>query len=254
MSRVSYPLDLISSRSVQTRPCPSCGGDFDSNDVNIAEGVALCRGCNTLVKLAALAVVPQADTSNVSVQTVPAGCWVEDRGGEAVVGTTLRNGLGYFLLLWAGFWNSIVSIFVFKLVTDWIAYFTPRGTLGDLPFRTLFFTPFVLIGVASAFFCLFNLFGKLEITIGTEITRVFRGVGPIGWTRRADTARANGAEIVKASWQQNDQDVYVIQIGKEPSIRFGSMLSDDRKKWVCVAIDAAIRARSGNARSGNAYR
>lgn len=239
---------------MKTKPCPNCGGTFEAADINIAEGVGLCRACNTLVSLGKLAVAPEADTSNVSVQTVPAGCWVEDRGGEAAVGTTLRNGIGFFLLLWAGFWNAVVSIFVVHLIIDWIAYFSNRGTLGDLPFRTLFMTPFVLIGIASALLCAFNLLGKLEITIGTETVRVFRGVGPMGWTRHLDTPDAVGAQIVKASWQQNDQDVYVIQIGQDSVIRFGSMLPDDRKKWVCVAVDAAIRARSGNVRPTHAYR
>jgi hypothetical protein len=232
---------------MKVRPCPKCGGVLAASAVAGDEGELLCRGCNSIVVLATLAVAQEADTSDVDLKAVPSGCWVESRDGNAIIGAILRSRGGYVLLVWTLIWNAPVLL----MITVWIRTYSSSTSL----FCGMLVMPILAaIGVISAMMSIFDLFGKLEVSVGRSFTSVYRGVGSIGWTRSIHTEEAASARIVNAPTEPGDPAQYVIQIGEGRGIRFGSMLPDDRKKWVCVAVDAAIRARSGNARSGNAYR
>ena len=233
------------------RPCPSCGFPLEVNDLAVAEGVTSCRECNARVQLVA---DPETDTSGISVEAIPPGCWISEREGATVIGSTLRNDAGCFLLVWASVWNVGISVFLVLLASEWIKDLW-SGTLdSDLLLRTAFFGPFFLIGIGSAYFCALNAAGTLEVVVGEEQIAIFRGVGRIGWTRCLETSIAEGARIALVPGDPSDCPCTYVEIGRVTPIRFGGMLPDDRKKWVCVAVDAAIRARSSNARSGNAYR
>lgn len=236
---------------MNTRPCPSCGATFSTEDINLKEGVAICRECDTLVRLHAIAIDPQADVSSVNVGSVPKGCWVQDRRGDAVIGSVVWSPVGYFLLVWAIGWNAGVGTFVAGLISQWYSFFTghsssSRGAMqgGGLLFATLFMTPFAVIGIGSIVACVFLWFGKCEVAVDRERVAFFQGVGVMGRTKTLPISQASPVTLVAAKSGQEDKAIYHIQAGTEPNVRFGSGLKEERKNWMCAAVGAAVTARS----------
>ena len=70
------------------------------------------------------------------------------------------------VMIFAGFWNGIVSIFLWQVIDEW--------KQGNAPwFLTLFLVPFVLVGIGAligvvwTFLALFNPYPRLQLTPGT---------------------------------------------------------------------------------------
>lgn len=110
--------------------CPGCAADLTPDDINIKEGVAYCRACDKVWRLAELAGVgtgramgsasastgedaeEEARADEIAAREAPGGCWLLDRGAETVVGARCRSSTGWFFLAFATFWNSITWVFV----------------------------------------------------------------------------------------------------------------------------------------------
>ena len=201
-----------------------------------------------------LKIDTHCDLAGIRVDSVPSGCWLRQLDGSTEIGSTLRTDVGLALFAFALLWNAGVALLVWPLGPAWFdAMFS--ATVGpDLIFDTLLFGPLWVMSIGFAYVCALNAFGSLEVVVDNEWTSVFRGVGRLGWTRTVETQFAGGANLKNLTVDPTDGPYYCIEVGYFSPIRFGSMLPDDRKKWVCVAVDAAIRARSGNARPTNAYR
>src|SRR5256885_1368490 len=95
-----------------TNTCPACGQPITADDINIQEGVGLCRACGKLSRLGDIADQPAVDAN--APATPPAGCSFEEpMEGGAVVRASLRSpGGAVTALAVCLFWNGIVSVFV----------------------------------------------------------------------------------------------------------------------------------------------
>lgn len=137
--------------------CP-CGSPIDIDDINVKEGVALCRRCGRLSRLADLAGGGDARATHARAPASthdqaearkaialahgdpPRGCALRDYGDRVTLRASARSlpgvaGLAFF----AAFWNGIVGIFLIIVVSSFLlhagvtlpAWFpTPMGGSG----------------------------------------------------------------------------------------------------------------------------
>lgn len=244
--------------------CPSCSAPIPLDDINVSEGVALCRPCGKLFKLSQLAEDPELAQAKEDLRSgqVPPGCTVVDRGmGEIVVRASARSfvaagGLMFFAL----FWNSIVSVF---LVVALAGLYT--STIGPLPswapaptsssgsgpmgvgmsiFMLLFMVPFVLVGTVVLGAALVSLMGHVEARIGDERDAdagcVFIGVGKIGWRRRFKVSAVKNVKIGLTGSSTNDKPDRGVIIEADRTIKFGSMLPDERRRWMAATLKTLL--------------
>lgn len=133
--------------------CP-CGSRIDIDDINVPEGVALCRRCGRLSRLADLAGGGDEQGPKGSKQDraearkaialaqgdPPGGCVIRDYGDRVTLRASARSlpgaaGLAFFAI----FWNGIVSVFLVVLFSSIMAHMgvtlpawfpTPMGSGG----------------------------------------------------------------------------------------------------------------------------
>lgn len=240
--------------------CPQCGELIADADVNVGEGVAYCRRCHLLHRLAELLQSPEL-TFAPELDQPPPGTWLREDGFSTVVGATHRSlaqALG--LLFVMCFWNGIVSLFVTVATLGTLQYFHvpppswiphlkgnfPQG--GMLVFLWLFLTPFILIGVGFIVGFLSALCGRTEVRLSGSDGSVYVGLGPLGYRRRFDPAQVRSVRIATASYTKNRQPQYVIRLESEGAkpLNFGSTLRDDRRRYVAAQIQRLLRGNSGS--------
>lgn len=243
--------------------CP-CGAQIDIDDVNVSEGVALCRRCGLLSRLADLAASggerpsgsskDQAEARKAAALAQgepPRGCAIRDFGDRVVLRASARSlagaaGLAFFAI----FWNGIVSIFLAIMIASFLhhagvalpAWFpTPFGSgsgnqnmpLGMTIFMALFLTPFVLVGVTVIGALLVTIAGRVEVRLRGPDGVVFTGVGPFGWRRRFDADSVEAVLLTDADVEENGKKKRAIAIEtSKKTIKFASLLPDQRRLWL----------------------
>jgi len=241
--------------------CPECGAPIAQADINMAEGVALCRACGRLSRLGDVAMA-DSPPAPAFPGTPPSGCRFIDGGpgGETELHATIRSGSAVFFLIFATFWNSIVSIFVVIAIAGLYSrligplpswYPNPPMSSGkhgtphpassmstsELTFMCLFLIPFVLVGIGTALVALIGLLGSLRIRIDPTAVRVRTGLGPLAWTRTIDPTRITRVSIGQTSWQQNNRTLPLIVIAAaDREVKFGSQLSPERRNWMAAVL------------------
>jgi hypothetical protein len=254
-------------------PCPVCGRSIPLDDINIKEGVGLCRGCGKLSRLADIADQPAVDPEALS--RPPKGCIYEPQiGGGAIVRASLRSpGAALGTLAVCLFWNGITSIFVLLALSGLYVHFIgplPKwfpaptskgedGNLGsDMPlgmtlFLCIFLIPFVAIGFMMILAFLNSLMGRVEVIISMNEGRVRTGIGPFNWTRRFDASKVKRVATSQTRYVQNGQRKQLIEIEAEDRrVRFGSMLRDERRAWMLGVLHLLLvaPAKGGKAMAG----
>ncbi|MFA6045765.1 MAG: hypothetical protein WC718_12345 [Phycisphaerales bacterium] len=230
--------------------CPTCGHAIPTSDVNMAEGVAMCRGCNVLVRLAdILKAGDDQALRDAAKGEPPDGAFASDDGAEMVVSASCRSvGGALGLLAVSLFWNGIVSVFVFFAIAgtvqqvfgnvpSWLSMpgNQPPMTLGMVVFLWLFLTPFILIGgamMAGFFMC---LWGRVEVRLRGDEGTIFSGIGPVGRTKRFNAGGVKHVAIENKQWRDSDGDRHSktqIVLEAEEPLRFGSMLPDNRRRFM----------------------
>lgn len=156
------------------------------------------------------------------------------------------------------FWNGIVSVFVLVAfaglytnligpLPQWFPAPTGNGSksgsgsgigmpLGMAIFLCIFLIPFVTVGlimIGSWFTC---IAGDVRVVLQGATGAVSTGVGPIRWTRRFDASAVKRVGRSQTSWKQNDQSKPVIEIQADRTIKFGSVLSDERREWMIRTV------------------
>lgn len=244
-----------------TPTCPKCSQPIPEADINVGKGVAYCRRCQLLHDLSELLERAELDFAP-ELEAPPTGTWLREDGFGTVVGATHRSlGQAAGLLFVTLFWNGIVSVFVTLAVVSTMQHFHlpqpawmpnmkgggdfARG--GGLVFLWLFLTPFLCIGAGLLLGFLSSLFGRTEVRLTESDGHVRVAIGPFGWRRRFDPARARSVKIAPGSVTKNGQPQYVIFLesnGGKP-IKFGSLLREDRKRFVAAQVNRLLRERSG---------
>lgn len=249
--------------------CPACGKPLAIEDINVGQGVVLCRSCGKLSRLADVADQPDVDPTKLA--NPPVGCSIRDSfGGDLVATASLRSvGGAIGTLVICLFWNGIVSIFVLIALSGLYRHFvgplpewfpTPTSgshgkhgdggePLGMTLFMCVFLIPFVTIGTVLLLTTLTCIAGRVEVRISGTVGRVRTGIGPFNWTRRFDPTKVKRVADDLSTWSQNDQRKPVIQIETaDRKIKFGSMLADYRRAWLRDALYVLLVAPGKDAR------
>ncbi len=242
--------------------CPTCKGRIKLRDINLRGNVAFCQTCDAAYAMSALtgtaAGTHAEDLSAVDLDRPPSGVWFEDVAGELVVGASMRslkNALG--ALFFALFWNGIVSVFVliaiagtlhhlFGSVPSWLPAPKSSGTtmgVGMVIFLWVFLVPFILVGIVVLGALFASLGGKVEIRVRDgEGVRMIR-FGPFSRSTRFDASRITNVTLEHKRWRDSDGDSRSsrqIIIHADTPITFGSMLPDDRQRFVAAALQRAL--------------
>lgn len=224
--------------------CPACGESISAEQVNLAEGVALCPGCGRLSRLSD--VVNAAPPAAELLDQIPPGCRVSSWGQEIRIRATLRSTGSLMGTLFAALlWNGIVSVFVLiaaaglytNLVGPLPAWFPAPNMDAPMPlgmtlFLCVFLLPFVAIGVSLLAAVLLYALGKVEVWIGDREARVRTGIGPLVWRRRFDPSQVRRVDEGTTSWETNGRPGRTVVIEAERSVKFGLLLTDERRQWM----------------------
>ena len=249
---------------MMTNTCPVCGQSIAIEDINVQEGVGLCRACGKLSRLGEIADQPAFDLK--ALATPPWGCSCEESlGGGTVVRASARSvGGAIGALAVCLFWNGITSIFLVFLIGGLYTHFigpvpnwfpTPSSksnegsmsyndSLGTWLFMALFLTPFVLIGLGMFLAFLMCLFGRVEVLFLGSDGRVRTGFGPFNWSRRFDASAVKRVIAGQTAYSQNGHTKPLIRIESDRTVKFGSMLPDERRDWMCSVLHLLLATKS----------
>lgn len=242
--------------------CSRCHRIIPAEDVNVARDVAYCRVCNLVTPLSSL--LPKSEEEpeyEVSLDAPPSGAWYQSSPLRTVIGATHRSlGTAAGLLGIALFWNGITSVFValalagtFQLLhvplPDWFPNPKMNGgamNKGMVTFLWLFLSPFILIGLGMIWAFLSCLAGRTEVQIKDQNGVVFTGIGQLGRRRRFEVANVKSVELVDRSWASNNGNAQrrvniVLETRTGKRIEFGSMLTDERRVFVCQAVRKTLK-------------
>jgi len=238
--------------------CPKCKRVIPDADINVASDVAFCRACNVAHKLSSLVHGLQLD--DIDLGHPPSGAWHRGSGIGAVIGATHRSvGMAIGALAVSLFWNGIISVFVLVALSatlqhlhvptpDWFPAPKMNGdamSVGMTIFMWIFLTPFIVVGSIMIGAFLSAIAGRTEVEIRQSEGTLFVGIGSLGWRRRFNSETVKDVRIEDRNWRDNDGDrrskrqiVIETEDGKE--IKFGSMLREDRMKFVAAAVRKAV--------------
>ncbi len=135
-----------------TRMCPHCGAVIPAEDVNVAQDVALCRGCGQTSRFSDL--VRDEEDAAVNLDKIPKRMSVLKTMHGLEVSCKHKKSTAIFFIIFALFWDAIVSIFVVQCINGFLS-----GE-GDW-FMCLFLVPFVTVGVAVPMVVIYLLFGHM---------------------------------------------------------------------------------------------
>jgi len=238
-----------------TPRCPKCDMVIISDDINVAKDIAYCRSCNITHKFSAI-INKSNLTTNVDFNRPPSGIKYNHEGLKLVVSSTHRSlGSAVGILAAALFWNGIVSVFVLVALASTLSHLniqTPEWfpapdmngepmSLGFLIFLWIFLTPFILIGLTMIGTFFMTIGGRTEAQIDRSEGMIFTGFGPLGYRRRFQASRISDVRIEDRSWRDSDGDrqlktCIVIETHEGKLIRFGSMLSEERRKFMAALL------------------
>ncbi|MDB5289831.1 MAG: hypothetical protein JWL69_1072 [Phycisphaerales bacterium] len=244
--------------------CPVCGQPIAASDINISEGVALCRSCGKVSRLGDIADQPAVDAKALAMP--PVGCSLEEPlGGGLVVRAPARSpGAAIRALAVCLFWNGIISIFVVFAIGNLYTHFIgplpkwfpmpahsgkggnlgPGEPLGPTLFLCLFLIPFVVIGSGMFLVFLMYVMGRVETIMTGSDGRIRTGLGPINWTRRFDASEVKRVAAGWTSYEINGRTKPLIQIEADRTVKFGSTLPDERREWMCGVLQVLLVART----------
>lgn len=244
---------------MMTPTCSKCRSVIASDDVNVANDLAYCRTCNLSYKLSALTSGAELD-AGVDLHNPPPGAWYRSDGSGTAVGATHRSLVGAFgALAFALFWNGIVSVFVLVAIAGTLRnlgiplpHWFPAPNMNGSPmsvgmtiFLWIFLTPFIVVGFVMIGAFLSCLAGQTEVRIRNASGQVFTGIGTLGYTRRFDASSVKAVSINDQQWRDSDGDrrrkTYIVLETREGKrIKFGSMLTEERRKFMASAVRKAV--------------
>ena len=241
---------LKNNVGMRTPTCPKCRRVRPPDDVNVSNDVAYCRGCNLANKLSELV---EESELHVDLTNPPAGAWYRENGLSRTFGATHRSlGTAIGALLISLFWNGIVSIFVLIAIGSTLRHMgiplphwfpTPESngqpmTVGMTIFLWIFLTPFIAIGLAMVGAFISAIGGHTEVRLYGSQGEIFHGFGQIGWHRRFEPADVTKIRLEeKRNTEGNNNRTYVvIELGSGKRLRFGSLLTEERRNFIASAI------------------
>ncbi len=203
--------------------CPSCGQPLDSRGIDLDAGTIRCLACghvsplSTTPAAAAAPRLPQPPATRVVLD--------RSRPGQIVLSVPGQGGCG--LLFFAGFWLLLVI----------------GLTIGLLVFDTgpmvLILIPFWLVGIVFAILGSYTRYGITGVYLDKAHYLVTKKLWGKGWTRRGGIDQIESISVAEA-YEQNNRPVMAVSIslGGRKTIKFGSFLTDEEKKWITSELRA----------------
>lgn len=252
MSALRHKLEQWKQSQAVPNACPKCRAGIPSEDVNIKDGVALCRACSSICRLTE--IVESAELPDIAKEATPAGCYVSENGADTVIGASARSVGGFIGTLFIClFWNGIVSVFVSLAFAStlghlgvtmpgWMPPVKMNGgamSIGMTLFLWVFLTPFMLVGLAIVLGMFMALAGRVEVTIRGDEGSIFAGVGSIGRTRRFKLADVKRVDLRISRDSEGSKSTKIV-IEAERELKLGDGLPEERKRWLAAALRAAL--------------
>ena len=195
----------------------NCSAEILDNSINLKEGIAMCHQCSEVFKIA-----DHLKHTDEELRRLPKPVYtkveIEKRGNSTsiIVPSAGWNGSTIFLLIFNIFWNGAV-IFTIVGTDKW------QWSLIHFP----------VIGLFMFFLFVFNLKGKLVLTIDRHKLKARWSAMGLSWTKTRDTQFID--KITEdVMYKQNYQPVYGIGIfcTGQSKVKFGSSLREDERKWL----------------------
>lgn len=240
-----------------TPTCSQCNRAIPLDDINVARDVAFCRACNLSHALSDLTHEKEEEV-RVDLERPPRGAWCRNTARGTLAGASHFSFTGAAGLLFATlFWNGIVSVFVTLAVAatlknlhitapEWFP--TPKMNgkemgVGMTVFLWLFLTPFIAIGSMLAFGLLSTLFGRTEAEVAGGMISIRTGIGPVAWTRRFECSQVKSLRLdEKANRNGGNTERILIETRDGGTCKFGSLLTDERRRYLIAAIRQLLRS------------
>jgi hypothetical protein len=171
--------------------CSTCAKTIPVEDINLDHVLAKCRSCNTVFDFSGqvqMPDLPQAKQKRDRGEIpLPPSLKVDQHGGNLVITRRWGRGPGIFFLVFSGLWNAIVLIIMIALLSN--AAKTSGGArppfLGSLE---LFFVPFILVGLGTAWPAFALLLNRTTIRVSGRRLSVTHGPVPWPGKRELDLA------------------------------------------------------------------
>ncbi len=197
----------------------------------------------------------------MSLEQPPHGCAFHHSPAGIVATASARSvPSALFLLFFAGFWNSIVSVFVAVNTASTMnllgislpeAFPVPKMNGGEMGIGTtlflwVFLTPFILIGLGAIAAFFNSVAGRCELKLAGDEGVIFTGIGPLGWRQRFRTGEVADVRLENRQWRDSDGDrrngsKITIELSSGKKLTFGSSLPDARRKFLALATKRACR-------------
>lgn len=159
--------------------CRGCRTMIPADDINLQAMLAKCSSCHSVfdfsnqVRMEPPPAKVKRDRGEVAM---PASFRVQQEGGTLIVEHRWPKGPAWFLLFFSAFWNVIVSVFVVAAAAGGFED-SPDGPGGA--FIWLFLTPFILIGLGTAYLAVAFLLNRTTIGVQDGVLIVVHS--PIPW-------------------------------------------------------------------------
>lgn len=215
--------------------CPKCDKPIPPENINFSTDVAVCGGCRSVLSVSSVVrgYKGEAETDTpFDPAAAPPGTWYRDNGVETVVGATTRTRaailLVVFFLAWSG--GTLGGIYGSQVVSGKF----------DLV-QSLFGLIFLAGSCALGSFALLSYWGRVEVTMKQQSLRVFVGVGSMGWSKTVDPATVKSVSEDWAGWSRGKRPQRSIVLSGATTIKFGSLLTMERRQFVMKALKNALR-------------
>lgn len=220
--------------------CPNCDIYLPARQMNVEADVAVCRECDEAFKISTLLGTEPVTIRNAGwvtdapdsfdIHQPPSGASYENNGMGWRIKSTTRNAAAFFLVpfmcVWSGF--SLGGIYGTQIA---------NGKFELM--QSLFGIPFVLGTLLFGSFALLSVAGRTVIRsdeMDHDAGSIFLGVGPIGWTTRFRWSDVLRIEEGYASGNNGNNSKQLTLVRDQGDIHFGSMLSEQRRRYVLHAL------------------
>jgi hypothetical protein len=221
--------------------CPKCSQELPADQINVAKDTAYCPACREAFILSQLIGADESEPE-VDPGDPPPGCRLTPLPNGFVIFASARSAKTWFMIIFTLFWNAITWTLMGAIIVSLIQYGFTKELLDHFSvFTFLFLIPFVLIGLGTAGIAATTIAGHVRVTVQDDQGSIFTGVGSFGWTRRFAWS-----ELRSITEQYNNCDggslFYLVLDGRR-RIRFGSLLNEERRRYVLAVLRQVLAAR-----------
>ena len=205
--------------------CPTCRAEIAAADMNMAEGVGLCRACGALHRLSQFAE-PVVSEDAIGLD-MPAGCTLlDDEQGLHARCRMLSRQIAVIFSACVMFGALFLCVLSAHSITP-------------VPASSMHVTLLcLLIGLGAALFVAHLWLCKLEVLTSNGRGAIIHACGLIRRIQRFDAASVRSVSIEhKIDSRHDDGAVKVsIVIEADTTLRFGVWLSDDHRRWLAAVL------------------